>query len=154
MSNMFRISLYTISLLTCIFLFIVSAIWSLTFNEVPKDTAALLGEPAQLNCSLTCNNDCKGLVWAERATAGGNDIEIYYGEDGTFNQNNPKRDRYAIVPGTTNLLVKKVQESDASRYICKPDRGGGPNDTKIAFLTAMGNEKTYVLYFQNIVMFI
>ena len=117
-----------------------------TFNEVPEDTAALLGEPAQLNCSLTCTNDCKGLVWAERTTASGNDLDIYYGEDGTFNNGNPKRDRYAIVSGTTNLLVKKVQESDASRFICKPDRQGQPSDSKIAFLTAMGNLKDQFLF--------
>ena len=128
------------------FLFIVSAILSFTFNEVPEDTASLLGETAQLNCSLTCNNDCRGLIWTERATTGGSDVEIYYGEDGTFNPNNPKRDRYAIVPGTANLLVKKMQESDASRYICRPDRGGGPNDTKIAFLTAMGNRSWSILF--------
>ena len=117
-----------------------------TFNEVPEDTAVLLGETAQLNRSLTCNNDCKGLVWAERATTGGNDVDLYYGEDGIFNQGNPKIDRYAIVPGTTNLLVKKVQESDPSRYICKPDRQGQPSDSKIAFLTAMGNLKDQFLF--------
>ena len=130
----------------CLYVIINLGIWSLSFNEVPEDTAALLGEPAQLNCSLTCNNDCRGLTWVERATAGGSDVEIYYGEDGSFNQGNPKIDRYAIVPGTTNLLVKKVQESDASRYICKPDRGGGESDVKIVFLTAMGNSKDQFLF--------
>ena len=126
--------------------FIVTEIWSFTFNEVPEDTAALLGEPAQLNCSLTCNNDCKGLVWAERTTASGNDVDIYYGEDGTFNNGNPKRDRYDIVPGTKNLLVKKMQISDASRYICKPDRQGQPSDSKIVFLSAVGNEKQCLVF--------